>query len=62
MVILKKQRNGLKSLGRFAIALKSWLIGGPADEARIASRYSYRDGAQRPCPGPYALLAGVPHR
>ena len=62
MTILKKQGNSLKSLGRFAIALKSWLVGGPADEARIASRYSYRDGTQRPCPGPYALLAGVPHR
>jgi len=56
-----KNRNSLKSLGRFAIALKSWLIGGPADEARIGSR-PLRDGAQRPCPGPYALLAGVPHR
>ena len=62
MMTLKKQRNSPKSLGRFAIALKSWLIGGPADEARIASRYAYRDGTQRPCPGPYALLAGVPHR
>lgn len=57
-----KNRNKPKSIGRFAIALKSWLIGGPADEARIASRYSYRDGGQRPCPGPYALLAGVPRR
>ena len=59
---LKIQRNSTKSLGRFAIALKSWLVGGPADEARIGSRYSYRDGERRPCPGPYALLAGVPRR
>jgi len=59
---LKFQHGSLKALGRLAIGFKSWVIGGPADEARIGSRYSYRDGTRRPCPGPYALLAGVPHR
>jgi hypothetical protein len=54
--------RSLKALGRFAIGLKSWVIGGPADEAHTAQRYAYRDGSQRPCPGPYALLAGVPRR
>ena len=52
----------LTSLGRFAIAVKSWLVGGPGDDARIAALYRYRDGQQRPCPGPYALLAGMPRR
>ena len=52
----------LKSLGRFSIAIKCWLVGGPGDEARISALYRYRDGAQRPCPGPYALLAGVARR
>jgi hypothetical protein len=52
----------LKSLGRFAIAIKSWLLGGPGDDARMGALYRYRDGQQRPCPGVYALLAGVPRR
>jgi hypothetical protein len=52
----------VKSLGRFVIAIKSWLIGGPGDDARVAALYRYRDGQQRPCPGPYALLAGVARR
>jgi hypothetical protein len=52
----------LKSLGRFAIAVKSSLVGGPGDDARIAALYRYRDGQQRPCPGVYALLAGVSRR
>jgi hypothetical protein len=51
-----------KSCGRFAIAIKSWVIGGPVDDARIGSRYRYRDGQQRPCPVPYALLAGISRR
>jgi hypothetical protein len=54
--------RNLKTLGRFAIGLKSWVIGGPADEAHTAQRYAYRDGSRRPCPGPYALLAGVARR
>jgi len=52
----------LRSLARFAVAAKRWLLGGPGDDARIASLYRYRDGVQQPCPGPYALLAGVAHR
>ena len=52
----------LRSIGRFAVAAKRWLVGGPGDDARIASLYRYRDGSQRPCPGPYALLAGVADR
>lgn len=52
----------LKPAGRFAVAVKCWLVGGPGDDARVAALYRYRDGAQRPCPGPYALLAGVPRR
>ncbi|MBV8210842.1 MAG: hypothetical protein JO133_12355 [Burkholderiaceae bacterium] len=52
----------LRSIGRFAIAAKRWLLGGPGDDARMASLYRYRDGIQRPCPGPYALLAGVADR
>jgi hypothetical protein len=50
------------SFHRFAIAVKSWLVGGAADEARSASQYNYRDGEMRPCPGPYALLAGIARR
>jgi hypothetical protein len=59
---LKTLRNILSSFGRSASAIKSCLIGGPGDDARIASLYRYRDGQQRPCPGPYALLAGIAHR
>jgi hypothetical protein len=59
---LKILSKTLRPLGRFAVAIKSCVIGGPGDDARIASLYSYRDGAQRPCPGPYALLAGVARR
>jgi hypothetical protein len=59
---LKTLNKVLKSLGRFASAVKCWLVGGPGDDARIAALYRYRDGQQRPCPGPYALLAGVARR
>jgi len=59
---LKRRYGSLNPLGRFAVAMQSWVVGGPGDEARIASRYAYRDGEQRPCPGPYALLAGVARR
>jgi hypothetical protein len=55
-------RKILKCLGRFAIAVKCSLIGGPGDDARVGELYRYRDGEQRPCPGVYALLAGVPRR
>ena len=61
-MIFKTLSKILKSAGRFAIAVKSWLVGGPGDDARIAALYRYRDGPQRPCPGVYALLAGVPRR
>ncbi len=57
-----KTQRALRAVGRFAIGVKSWLIGGAADEARIASGYWYRDGQRRPCPGPYALLAGIGRR
>ena len=59
---LKTHHGTLRSLGRFAVAIKSWVAGGPGDDARVASLYAYRDGQQRPCPGPYALLAGVARR
>jgi hypothetical protein len=59
---LKIHLGSLKSLGRFAVAIKSWVVGGPGDDARVGSLYAYRDGEQRPCPGPYALLAGVARR
>jgi hypothetical protein len=60
--VMQMNLKNLKSVGRFAIAVKSWLVGGAADDARIASQYQYRDGERRPCPGPYALLAGISHR
>ena len=59
---LEMHHGSLKSLGRFAVAIKSWVVGGPGDDARVGSLYAYRDGQQRPCPGPYALLAGVARR
>ena len=59
---LKFRHGSLKSVGRFAVAIKSWVVGGPGDDARVGSLYAYRDGQQRPCPGPYALLAGVARR
>jgi hypothetical protein len=52
----------LKSIGGIATAIKSSLVGGPGDDARVASMYRYRDGQQHPCPGPYALLAGIARR
>jgi hypothetical protein len=61
-MMLNNPRKRFKGLGRLAIGFRSWLFGGPGDEARIASHYSYRDGDRRPCPGPYALLAGVARR
>lgn len=60
--MILRNPNRFTGLRRLAIGFRSWLVGGPADEARIASRYSYRDGDRRPCPGPYALLAGVTRR
>jgi hypothetical protein len=59
---LKNLRNTLRPLGRFAVAVKSSVIGGPGDDARVGSLYSFRDGQRNPCPGPYALLAGVARR
>jgi len=59
---LLKLRKILTPLARFATAVKCWLIGGPGDDAHIGALYRYRDGQQRPCPGPYALLAGVARR
>jgi hypothetical protein len=58
----KAMHHILRSLGSFARAGRSWVVGGPGDDARVASLYPYRDGEQRPCPGPYALLAGVARR
>jgi len=57
-----KTLHVLKSIAGFATAIKSSLVGGPGDDARVASMYRYRDGQQRPCPGPYALLVGIARR
>jgi hypothetical protein len=50
--------ENLKYVGRFAIAIKFRLIGAGAE----ARPYADHPRPDRPYPGPYALLVGIPRR